>query len=369
MFKIPKIIFLILIFSIVFILLAEAGLRILLPNDKFFLWPPSRKIIFKPYPGIMPGVASSPAVFLSNSQGIRGDELTDKKRLKILAVGGSTTECLYIDQRKSWPYLLQEKLSLAYKDNVWVGNIGRSGLSTTANLIELKYLLPQLKKIDLIVVLAGFNDLQSSLLGVYVSNSLKSDEEKIGMVFVLHPTREKNPLKHSEFLRLFRKIKGRFLRQPNEFLEDSAGSWYIAARNSRRNAKQVIDQLPDLKQSLDVFENNIKDIITLSREKGVRIVFLTQPYLWKNNLTDSEKNLLWFGYTADKQKYYSIGALIEGIEGFNNRLKEVCFRSGAECIDLNKLLPKDTSIFYDDVHFNENGCQEVAGILFKYLKH
>ena len=40
-----------------------------------------------------------------------------------------------------------------------------------------------------------------------------------------------------------------------------------------------------------------------------------------------------------------------------------------ECIDLAKTLPKDTTVFYDDVHFNENGAHQMVQIVADYLLH
>jgi len=214
----------------------------------------------------------------------------------------------------------------------------------------------------------GFNDLQSALLNLYVKNSLKSDEEKISMTFSLHPLKEKDLFGRCELVNLFKKIRARCLRKDNEFLEDSAGGWYIGARNARKNAAQIIDALADMDKNLVVFEKNIKEIISLAELKGIRLIFLTQPSLWKNGLTNSEKDLLWFGYTQDKRKYYSIGALMKGLGQFNGRLKKICKEKNIECIELDTLLPKDTSVFYDDAHFNESGCRKIADILSEYLK-
>jgi lysophospholipase L1-like esterase len=353
------------ILSCIFIIIcaSEIILNFIFPShNKYCLWLPCRKAIFKPYPQVMPGVSGN-AVFATNSQGVRGDELTDKQHIRILAVGGSTTECLYIDQQKTWSYILQNNLSSAYGQDVWVGNIGRSGLSTTGNLIELKYLLPQYRKIDLIIALVGFNDFQSALLNTFISNSLKSDQEKIGMVFVVRPSPKGRFYENSALWRTIYAIINYCSRKNRDVVEDSVGSWYIGARRARKMAQATIDTLPDLSADLKVFENNVDGMIDLARQRSIRIIFLTQPYIWSKNLTPAENDLLWFGFAEDKKKYYSTGALIQGLEKFNSRLREICMRRNVECIDLASLIPHDTSAFYDDVHFNGGGCQKVADII------
>jgi len=354
----------------VIVCLSELILGLMIkPRNKYCLWLPSKKAIFKPYPKIMVGVGNQ-AVFQTNSDGVRGDELTNRQQFRVLAVGGSTTECLYIDQQKSWPGLLQKRLSSAYNQEVWVGNIGRSGLSTIGNIIELKYLLPQYQNIDLIVALVGFNDLQSSLLNTFILNSYKSDEEKIGMVFVVHPPKEKAKFyENSALWNIIKKPINYYFRRNKDMVEDYIGSWYVGARNARKRALEICNSLPDLSVNLAIFENNINEMIELAQRRSIRIIFLTQPYLWNNNLTADEKDLLWFGFTADNKKYYSIEALANGLRKFNSRLIEVCKRRKIECIDLENYIPQDTTAFYDDVHFNESGCVKVADIVAGYLTH
>lgn len=360
--------FLFFIFLIVIAGLSEFILRLAAkPQNRYYLWLPSKKSVFKPYPGIMPGIDNL-TVFQTNSDGVRGDELTSRHSLRILTVGGSATECLYVDQQKSWPHLLQKKLSSFYKEDIWVGNIGRSGLSTIANVIELKYLLPQYNKIDLIISLAGFNDFQSTLLNTYILNSQKGEQEKISMVFAAHPLKAQAGFyEKSALWQFLQKSIDYYSRRNKDIVEDSVGSWYLGARNARKRASEAIDNLPDLSVSLKIFEDNINAMIDLAQKRSIRIIFITQPYLWNKNLTSAQKGLLWFGFTSDKKKYYSVSALASGMKEFNSKLIEVCKRRNVEYIDLENLLPQDTTVFYDDVHFNNSGCLKVADVIVAYL--
>ena len=38
-----------------------------------------------------------------------------------------------------------------------------------------------------------------------------------------------------------------------------------------------------------------------------------------------------------------------------------------DCLDLAAVLPKDTTIFYDDCHFNEHGAEVMAKELTRHL--
>src|SRR5688500_3310802 len=114
----------------------------------------------------MPGITGT-IEFTVSSLGLRGPEVNlAAVDTRILTVGGSTTECLYVTDKRSWPWQLQERLSHALNRSVFVGNAGKSGLLT----IHHDYLLknyPLANKFEWVIVLAGINDLGSLLRGSY----------------------------------------------------------------------------------------------------------------------------------------------------------------------------------------------------------
>jgi hypothetical protein len=141
----------------------------------------------------------------------------------------------------------------------------------------------------------------------------------------------------------------------------------LGARNLRRNARQILDELPDLSSALIQYEKNLNDIIDIAKNSSSRIIFLTQPFIWHRGLTEAEQQLLWFGFTNEDGVYYSVDALNRGMIAFNQKLMGVCKKRGIECMDIERMLPKNTSVFYDDVHFNESGCEQVAAIIYDFL--
>jgi len=102
----------------------------------------------------------------------------------------------------------------------------------------------------------------------------------------------------------------------------------------------------------------------------MRCLFLTQPTMWRDGLPSAEQRLLWMGYTGRMQKpkgYVSPGQLGRAMDMYNRVLLESCLQSGLECFDLAAQIPKDTSAFLDDMHFNEGGARLVARSLAQYL--
>jgi hypothetical protein len=99
---------------------------------------------------------------------------------------------------------------------------------------------------------------------------------------------------------------------------------------------------------------------------------MTQPSAYREDLPESHQRLLWMGYVSDAdgqgtRRYYSLRALSEAFSMFNRRLLDLCRSMELECIDLASLVPKDTTSFYDDMHFNEAGADRVAVSIFEYL--
>ena len=92
----------------IFLVISEVALRAI-ENDKYYVWQPGLQKIFHPSPDIMPGI-SGISHFTINKFGLRGDVFTEGT-YRILAVGGSTTESLYLDDTEAWPYLVQEILN------------------------------------------------------------------------------------------------------------------------------------------------------------------------------------------------------------------------------------------------------------------
>ena len=346
------------------LLAAEIGLRIIFPEpQEFYVWRPNLQRNFNPSPGVMPGITGNSRFYI-NSEGIRGDEFSEEQEYRILAIGGSTTECAYLDQTEAWPYLLQERLNSLELYDVWVGNVGKSDRNTNHHILQMEYLLPQYPRIDAIVMLVG------------ACERLRGDvthEELLDHAFSAHPYGSQSFPQNMAIWRLSRKLMRPRANWDILFPVQSAvimehtGKWYTAAREHRKSA-EIVDGLPDLTPLLEEYERNLNTIIDMAESKSVRLIFLAQPAMYRPDLTQQEKDLLWGG-AADRSlgKYYSVSEMLAREEQRNSKLIEVCQLRGVEYIDLANRLPKDVTVFYDDYHFNENGSRMVADVIFEYL--
>lgn len=358
-------------------LLAELGLRLFWSeseNDRYYIWLPHTSATFTPAAGVMPGVGPVGRIQI-NSVGIRGPEwLTDgAKEYRILTAGGSTTECLYLDQDKTWTAILQRELSrTADGRSVWAGSVGKSGFNTRDHLALMRFVIDQYH-INAIVLLIGGNDMVHRLLqGDSYEPHFVDDEVRYRKWlydrFASVPTRlewGRSLVKSTALGGLVQKLSLLYKNSRN-IVQDRTGGWLIKYRRYRQEAL-VVDNVPSLDSGLNEYERNVEKIARMARKRGLRIVLMTQPTLWKENMSRAENESLWMGWRPDG-KFSSAAALARAMASYNQRLLDTCERLKLECIDLATRIPRTLDIFYDDMHFTEEGSRLVAVELSTYFR-
>ena len=91
-------------------------------------------------------------IHTKNSLGFRGKEIPEnyQKKVNIIAVGGSTTECMYISDGKDWPNLLSQRLKHKIP-NLWINNAGFDGHSTFGHQILMEKHIKNIKPNSLVL--------------------------------------------------------------------------------------------------------------------------------------------------------------------------------------------------------------------------
>lgn len=354
----------------------ELALRLAVP-DEYYVWPPNLRRTLNPMPGVMPGI-DGPSNFVSNSVGIRADEMPAGDANLILAVGGSTTECLYLDQAETWTQLLQQRLaSSGGTEPAWVGNAGKSGSNTAHHLLQMTRLLDRHPNVDTVLMLVGVNDFQRAITRPAGAPAGAEDRQTtrvlVSEAFSIFPNwdAEFGFIKSTEIWRLARRVRER-LAGPEQHVQDDVGQVYVRLRDYRRQALRLHDDLPTLGPALEAYAGNLRAVADLAAARHVRLIFMTQPTIWRPDLPPDVESLLWFGgignfQLGESRDYYTVAALERGMAAYNDALLEVCRQRGVECLDLARRLPKDLTSFYDDVHFNESGAARVAEAVAEYL--
>jgi lysophospholipase L1-like esterase len=334
--------------------------------------------------GVMPGVEGE-TKFTVNSYGLRGPELPSKlsdNNYIILFVGGSTTECGYLDDYDAFPYLVMENLNnISKKYNIIAENAGKSGHKTRNHIILLRYLLSRVK-VSCVIILCGGNDLILMLRNGSDPNFMSNPQsvEKVKNQTFWNLSYQASPAdpfyKKTRIWQLLKRIK--MFYSQRVMIEDKAGKQYIERREKAQKAEKVkLDSAEGFRDIINngllEYEKNIKEIINICREHKVRLIFINQPALNRENLPYDFEKLLWVGkidFLSKKGKdvYIAQEDCARILDMYNTVLRSVCVENNVEFIDLASNINQDLDNFYDDGHFNKKGARKVAEIITDYLK-
>lgn len=352
--------------------LMEAGARIVgvTPSIPDVQRPGTRAVIrFSPEDG--PGMGGY-KIFTINRLGLRGPmPPLDRKVYRIVAIGGSTTICSELDDSEEWPHVLMQNLNaLDGPAKAWVGNAGKDSRNAVHHLVLMQW-LPGLLDFDMAVFLVGVNDLTATL--AFRGQPTQAALEKEAGFEPLRPgTRFRSQRIYPYYRRLrlllaiqeaAQNLEARFGPPRNlSFLD-------LKELRQRRLAAPVLP-LPDLSTGLKEYRARLIALAAQCRLLGKRCLFLTQPTMWRDNMSSAENRLFWMGYLgrwASPDGYLSPGSMAKAMDLYNQVLLGVCNQYQLECLDLASKIPKNTSAFHDEMHFNPSGAKLVAATLTQYL--
>lgn len=334
--------------TVLALILLEFAVRIVSPLNYFSPY------LLQPYASfnIEPGLRySSPRTrFSTNQWGMRGDDpplLNWNSHVTILAVGGSTTLCQYLDDRKVWPYLFQEMLSEeGYK--AWVGNCGMDGHTTRGHIHVMEQVVARVKP-DFVVLLVGVNDL---------SLSLTTEESERPMPAELAAYRTFSGIRLFQIARLWYKAA-----TTRTFLANDVGHWNYTPRSLGPNGR---DHPTDLSQ-LPEFRRNVKKLIASAKEIGTTPIFMTQPMLYGDDERWEDVKGEFFWISEPRFKRLSAKSMWELQQIYNRELIAICEENEVPVLDLAAMIPHDETHFYDPVHFTDVGSQAVAQALAGFM--
>jgi lysophospholipase L1-like esterase len=114
------------------------------------------------------------------------------------------------------------------------------------------------------------------------------------------------------------------------------------------------------------FASRVADLVTRCRALGIEPVLVTQPALY-GNVVDPETKVFLGTLEVDPEQQLHGGLAWNLLELYNDVVRDEGRRSGVLVIDLARELPKDSRLFYDFVHFNNDGSAAVARIVAAHL--
>jgi lysophospholipase L1-like esterase len=331
---------------------------------------PYTEVVTRMDPEVYPGI-SGVKTFTINKLGLRGPLPPSLgSAYRILAIGGSTTICANLDDSEEWPHQLMERLNASQRTHpVWVGNAGRAATTTVHHLVLMQWLPPVLH-VDMAIFLIGVNDLAATL--IFDGGPTKAFlEGNAGYEGDLPPGTHWRSKVYPRYrgLKLFPLVTTA-IRNLISWLHPRGLALYNLTEVRKQRAMAPVLPLPDLSTGIREYRNRIMALADRCQDLHLRCLFLTQPYLWRDDLSPRELSLLWtgnIGQFGHPKGYLSAGSLARAMDLYNRTLLDVCGQRGLECYDIAARIPKNTSAFFDDEHFNEGGAQLVAGYLSQYL--
>ena len=331
----------------------EAFVRLVSPPNMFSpylpLRPHSKMELHVSLAGVSPNAHNT-----TNQWGLRGDEPPEpwNEFFTVVVIGGSTAQCYYLDDHKTWPFLLQEKMK-AKDPKTWVGNGGISGHSTRAHIIFVREAITKMKP-KAVLLLTGINDLWYSMNDE--ARNLGNPAENAGWkYFVLGSSRL------VQILFLWKII----LFDHVVVLERSANANFVP--ETLATEMKLPDDLRLLTPSLPEYRSNIHTIIADLKNLKIRTIFLTQPLLFDSSV--SWKSLVGWEYSVNGKKgKLSASTYAKLLDIFNQELISVCDADNVEVFDLASEIPHTREFFYDTMHFNEMGSELVAEKISHYLQ-
>ena len=331
----------------------------------WYVWPPNYSCLLKP--ADLPGV-SQEGRFSTNSLGIRGPEFSDADTYRILCVGGSAAECLYLDDAKTWPALLMRTLGDG-GPGIWVGNVGRSGTAAPQHALLLEQ-LPEARRVDCWVVLCGINDLGQQLNGTYAKATANSFSRTFkyrrpGLGGQFRRPLQRNLCTFALIDNACKRILVALKGGNAAAYQDVQAAWVKERQEKRKlGTKIAVDFNPHW---LEEYQAQLTRMTALARLWGKRLIFMTQPTIWTERMDEKADGLTLGGQLADG-RYADGPTRVKGMGLYNQAMRDLAASEGIELVDLAAKLPKTTEALYDDCHFNENGARMVAAALAEQVK-
>lgn len=301
----------------------------------------------------LPGI-SPERVLTTNEWGLRADPFPrDRKDFFILlTIGGSTTICDKLDDFKTWPYLLQQKMTCDFP-RVWVGNAGFVGHTTRGHLLVMDRFAEPIRP-HAMIILVGVNDLELSLREKERVHGNGYDRSQ--------GTTPYGPLGPLAGMRLFQLAHHwRVLEAGRKIVVHDEN--FYASHQKREKADLPIPQdLREILPSLPGYRRNLHQIMDQAERMNARVLFLTQPSLYDNTpywrSKPGRERII-----DEKVQIISAATHWSMMEIFNEELLAVCQERGVPCFDLASHLGHDASYFYDFCHFTESGAEAVVRLI------
>ncbi|MCB0404300.1 MAG: SGNH/GDSL hydrolase family protein [Bdellovibrionales bacterium] len=295
--------------------------------------------------------------FSTDSNGFRSRPGTRDKGargIRVVFIGGSTTEGSLLDDAVTWPAVASTLTEDLVGHGIGVAdlNMGVPTTNTRDHVASIaQYVIPRLP--DIIVLSVGINDLELHFHPTY--NPFR--QEAHSSVRFLDWVAGSDFLNHFYLLRLLRLQK------------DGDVDWSWTGPRVRLDAGDFVRKNRALRaklpyKKLDVaffpppeFEQNLRSIVGEVMANNVRIVLMTETWLFQDVVPPETMSKFWGHETLFK---YREGDLDRVLTKYNDVIRKIAREFRLPLVDLERKLPKNVDYFFDEMHFTPLGARKVA---------
>ena len=286
--------------------------------------------------------------FRTNNEGfIIGERTSIETPIKVDGIfyGGSTTECLFVNESKRFPFLVQKKLSEKLDLELNFLNSGVSGKNSMQSTFDLLAKGIRFKP-KFVVLMHNINDLSHLMF----TGSYWDAPESRSIIKKQVINKNYFQISFPNFYRIYTKIN--FLINPDKKNDE----W----KDYRKNHINISDE--DIKNQ---FRKSINNFIRIAQNYNIDIILMTQfnrlnysdSLIYKNTyVNDSFSNDLFY-----KEKFYKL------YPEFNDITRDIALKENVDLIDLDLLVMPKKKFMYDQVHLNTEGSIFVAELLNEFL--
>jgi hypothetical protein len=276
--------------------------------------------------------------------------------LSIVFLGGSTTECVYVDENLRFPYLAGRLIEQQTGLKINSYNAGRSGNNTLHCINVLMNKVVNLKP-DVVVLMENVNDLAILMYDKTYWNDNPSRS----------PIIEKKPNL---------KTIGKDLEQTFHLVRDLTfpnlscaikGFLHGGGKSQGDEFKEVRGKKIIIDQDLLVreFTLNLQTFINICRARGITPVLMTQA----SRLTDHPDPLIKkMMHNLEVSQGVRYGDFKGAFDRLNQTIREVGAKNQVLVIDLARVIPPVKENICDVAHFNDQGSRLVAAEIAGTLK-
>ena len=295
------------------------------------------------------GLVQKPYVIRVDRQGfIMPSKVHDRPDLTIVFLGGSTTECIYVDENQRFPYLVGRLLEGQTHLKVNSYNAGRSGNNTLHCLNILLNKVVNLKP-DIVVLMENINDLAILMYEKTYWNTNPSRspiQERLPAFKTLGQDLRQDfyLVRDLTFPNLSRELKKIFA-----FAGKTKGDEFHKVRGQ----KITIDQ--DL--LVREFSLNLQTFINICRARGITPVLMTQASRLTGNPDPLIKKMMG---SLEAGQGITYAAFKGAFDRLNQAIRDVGAKNQVLVIDLAREIPPVKENICDVAHFNNRGSRLVA---------